>query len=168
MNHPLLLFCKKHLKTIIIALFAAATLITVFCLKQLTTFNYTLVTPPILEKSPSLKPAKPTSQKLHEAPIFGSYLIKDHAIPSTVLNLKLLGVLKSTKTSNSQVIIKLNNGKEKIFHLNDFLPGNAKIIKINDTTIILDRNGNIEKLQLDKDKLTFDKPLPPLELNAHE
>ncbi len=168
MTQRLTLFLKKHLKILSISLCCLSLLSIIYCLKQLTSFNYTIVPPPVLEKNkPVLKANKPLKQ-LKDLPVFGNYLPKEHNIPNTLLDLKLLGILKSSQPKNSQVIIKLSNNKEKLFHLNDVLPGNAKIIRIDDNHILINRNGSVEQLVLDKQKLIFDKPLPPMDVNNHD
>jgi type II secretory pathway component PulC len=89
-------------------------------------------------------------------PLFGNYIPKSNdknAIPQTLLNIKLVGVLKASQKRFSQVTIQIAGGKEKNYSLGDILPSGAKIIRIYDDGALLLRNGQVERLSL---------PIPPL------
>lgn len=99
-------------------------------------------------------------------PLFGEYIPQGNekgSIPKTILNLKLLGVLKATTKSHSQAIIQVVGGEEKVYKLNDTIPGDAKIIRIFDDSILLLRQGQIERLTLSRPKLKSTQSPKPLE-----
>ena len=113
-----------------------------------------------------LKNSKTTSKKnLNKYPLFGDYIsnINDGTkIPDTVLNLTLIGILKSSIAKDSQALIKVGNNDEKLYLINESLPGGATLVRILDSEVFLKRNGQIERLTLPKDQLDqkgFQEPL---------
>ncbi|MDF1758609.1 MAG: type II secretion system protein N [Legionellaceae bacterium] len=97
--------------------------------------------------------------------IFGRYIPKqlgDASIQPSVLNLKVLGVMYSKNKKDSQVIIQLPHGIERTFKNGDIIPGGATILHISVDGVIVTRDGVLERLNLPKTKLIFDKPLKPL------
>ncbi len=99
-------------------------------------------------------------------PLFGKY-IPDGSLsqttPKTLLNLNLLGVLLAKPQNISQAIIQISSGRENVYHLNDVIPGGAKIIRIDSDKVLLLQNGRIEKLSLPKSPLRFEEHLESLE-----
>lgn len=99
-------------------------------------------------------------------PLFGDYVPKavgDLNVKPSGLNLSLVGVLFSTSSGESQVIISAANGPARTFVVGDDLPGGVKIKQITPDGVVLEREGELESLSLPKNELIFD-PLPkPLE-----
>jgi len=96
-------------------------------------------------------------------PLFGQYIPKDtdkSAIPKTLLNLKLIGVLKAHDKKFSQTTIQVVGGQEKNYAIGDTLPGGAKIINILDDSVFLMHNGRVEKLSFPQSSLPNSTPKP--------
>jgi len=94
--------------------------------------------------------------------IFGKYVPKqlgDANIRPSILNVKLIGVMFSPDKKNSQVILRLANGIERVFKIGDTIPGCAKILHISEDGIVVNRDGVMERVNLPTDKLNFDQPL---------
>ncbi|NNJ92084.1 MAG: hypothetical protein HKP55_10435 [Gammaproteobacteria bacterium] len=79
--------------------------------------------------------------------------------PETRLDLKLLGVVFDKKTSNSFAIIKPGRNKQKLYKLNDVLPGNAEITEITERGVTLKRAGRFESLPLQSHKSKKNSPV---------
>ena len=126
-----------------------------------------LVGPEPIASAPALAvaPAETNVLKLLEIPLFGQYVtVMPPAAgmkPST-LSVELMGIMYANKPSESQVLIRLNNGEEHSYFIGDNLPGGAVIKRIKpDKTIIL-YQGSLEVLTLPKKSLQFEKPEKPL------
>ncbi len=93
--------------------------------------------------------------KLTLANIFG---VSDKAappkqlkVPETKLNLTLKGVLAAKPMSRASAIIaKGKSGKEDIFSVGDKMPGGILIKEIHPEYVVLERNGRLETLKLQK------------------
>lgn len=119
--------------------------------------------------SPMTVTRKDEPQKASSPTMFGKYIPlsnADKSIPTTMLNLKLIGVLKATPSNKSQAIIQMGQHQEKVFRLNDTLPGDAKIIRIFDKSILLIRQGHVERLSLPDKRLEQTRSLPKLEFQT--
>ena len=69
--------------------------------------------------------------------------------PATKLNLKLIGVIATSKDSVSKVIIQIDNSDVGVYSIGEKLPkGNATIEKIEATQVLLRRNGKLESLAI--------------------
>ncbi len=102
-------------------------------------------------------------------PLFGNYIPKSHdknSIPKTILNIKLVGVLKASKKGLSQVTIQIAGGKEKNYSIGDILPSGAKIVRIYDDGVLLLRNGQVERLSLPVNSLPSSSAPKPLEFES--
>lgn len=112
---------------------------------------------------------KPSSkmQPKHDYPLFGEYipnLKEGQEVPNTLLNLSLVGILKASNPQDSQALIKVGSQDEKLYVINDQLPGGAVLVKVLDDAILLKRNGQIEKLTLPKSELNINANYPPLDM----
>lgn len=125
--------------------------------------------------TPNQTQKRVSPQKTHIAtnkshyPLFGEYIptaSENRTIPKTLLNLKLVGVLKASTKVNSQAIIQIVGGEEKVYRLNDNIPGEAKIVRIFDDSILLLRQGQIERLSLSRPKLKSAYLSQPLEFKS--
>ena len=74
--------------------------------------------------------------------------------PATRLNLKLIGVIAGKGDGVSTVIIQIDNAEIGIFSVGDKLPrGNAEIERIENTQVLLRRNGKLESLAIIRPEL---------------
>lgn len=95
---------------------------------------------------------------------FGQYQMVDaNYLPVTELNLELQGILFSTTPSKAQALIAFPGQAPKVYHKGDQLLGNVVIKQILQNSVILDQNGNLEKLLLKKPELQFAPPPAGLE-----
>jgi general secretion pathway protein C len=76
---------------------------------------------------------------------------KQIKVPETKLNLTLKGVLAAKPMSRASAIIaKGKSGKEDIFSVGDKMPGGILIKEIHPEYVVLERNGSLETLKLQK------------------
>ncbi|MFV2003984.1 MAG: type II secretion system protein GspC [Gammaproteobacteria bacterium] len=96
-----------------------------------------------------------TFRKLTSANIFGisekSALQKQAKVPETRLNLTLKGVLAAKPMSlASAIIAQGKSGKEDIYSVGDKMQGGVLIKEIHPEYVVLERNGLLETLRLQK------------------
>lgn len=106
---------------------------------------------PIINKQAQQK----SFRKLTSANIFGvserSISAQQSKAPETRLNLTLKGVLAAKPMSlGSAIIAQGRTGKEKTYGVGDKLPGGVKIKEIHPEYVVLERNGRLETLKLQK------------------
>jgi general secretion pathway protein C len=94
-------------------------------------------------------------KKLTSANVFGvsekSIVQKQTKAPETRLNLTLKGVLAATPMEMASAIIAQGkNGKEDIYGIGDKMPGGVTIKEIHPEFVMLERNGRLETLKLQK------------------
>jgi general secretion pathway protein C len=70
--------------------------------------------------------------------------------PETRLNLKLRGAIAAEDKSIAHAIITDSSGKDKLYFIDDQLPGGAKLQEVHQNRVILNRNGILETLRLPK------------------
>jgi len=68
--------------------------------------------------------------------------------PETRLNLKLRGTVTATDTQTAHAIIADGSGKEKVYFINDAVPGGATLHQVQPDRVILNRGGILEALKL--------------------
>ena len=88
--------------------------------------------------------------------LFGIYhpkVIDAKKLPATTLNLKLIGLYLANPEKYSHAIIAIPGEPEKLYKINDILPGNVKVYKILQDRIVLEHNNRLETLTLPTEKL---------------
>lgn len=111
---------------------------------------------------PSAKPSFSANLVLNTA-LFGEYVPQQLTdIKRSLLNLTVVGILFAHPTTDSQVIIRLPTGQEKMFHVGDTLPGGAIIRRITPDGILVMHNQALESLTLPKHELRFEPIAQPL------
>ena len=110
-------------------------------------------------KSPKIHP-----NSLTKYPIFGDYIIVEDTndIPNTLLNISLVGTMLSSNPNDSSALIKVGAADEKLYFIQDKLPGGATLIRVLENAILIRRNNQIEQLSLPKDKLNTNAIEPPV------
>jgi len=71
-------------------------------------------------------------------------------LPATQLNLKLTGVFASTTAAHSRALITDGSSSAKAYFIGDELTNGAKLRSIDDEFIVIERAGQLEKLELHK------------------
>jgi general secretion pathway protein C len=107
-------------------------------------------------------PPKVDYKSIIESSLFGQDLsdnINVGNIKRTLLNIKLVGVMLATPEKYSQAIIQLANGKQKVVYEGSVIPSVGKIKKIYAESVIIERDGQIERLTMGKHRLNFE-PVP--------
>lgn len=96
--------------------------------------------------------------QISEWHLFGKYGVVNQSaiLPVTSLQIRLVGVIKSTPETFSRVIISESNQPGKIYKIGDMLPSSGvKIYAITPEGVILDNSGRLEKLPLQRTPLLF-------------
>ena len=110
-------------------------------------------------------PPKNSLDALLQSSLFGVYVANDlnsGNVKKSMLNITLVGILLGNTSENSQVIIRLANGEEKNYKVNDKIPGGVLIKKIMLDGILVDHNGSLESVSLPKTELIFEPVAKPL------
>jgi general secretion pathway protein C len=94
-------------------------------------------------------------KNLTSANVFGvsekAAVMKQVKVPETRLNLSLKGVLASDPMKMASAIIAQGkNGKEDIYGIGDKMPGGVTVKEIYPDYVVLERNGSLETLRLEK------------------
>lgn len=93
-----------------------------------------------------LKPEK----SLSSYPVFGQHLNDNNHIPTTLLNLKLIGILTASDPKDSQALIKVGDNEEMLFQIDDEISDRTILSRVLKDAVLLKRNGKIERLSLPK------------------
>ena len=90
--------------------------------------------------------------------LFGINGLVEHSttqLPKTSLNLQLTGVFVTLPASLSHAVIMVPGGKETIYRVGDFLPGDAKVYEIFSDRVVIQRNDHAEILYLPTKQISF-------------
>lgn len=96
--------------------------------------------------------------------LFGLYATHGEIIAMAHLEEAIVGLLFSENPKQSQVILRAENGFDKIYHEGDILKSGITIYAIRPTGIILSNHGEFEKLEMVKTEIHFDEVPEPLPL----
>ena len=83
--------------------------------------------------------------------LFGSslpVLDQQNHLPTTTLKLSLMGLFNDTFAKQSKALIAAPGHPDKAYGIGDVLPGGATIYQILNDSVILARDGHLEKLTL--------------------
>lgn len=120
---------------------------------------------------PSLedKPMKATYQ-MHKdvilnAPYFGVYVNQvDQTISLSPLSEQIVGIMFSKDPFASQVILRTEDGFDKVYHIEDTIKPGVVIRSIHPDSIIILNQGRLEKLGIKAERLQFEPAPGPLNL----
>ncbi len=107
-------------------------------------------------------------QKTLRVPVFGEYIPKalvDLDVKPSGLDLSLVGIVFSSTSKESQVIINSPGNPTQTFSTGDLVPGGAKIKQITPDGVVLEHDGELESLSLPKNELIFEPVPEPLKHN---
>ncbi len=96
--------------------------------------------------------------QLPEWHLFGKYGVVEQSaiLPVTSLQIRLVGVIKSTPEKYSRVIISESNQPGKVYKVGDTLPSSGvRIDAITPEGVVLNNSGRLEKLPLPRTPLLF-------------
>lgn len=97
---------------------------------------------------------------------FGDYIPIDIAsanVKATMLDLKIVGILFSSKNATSQVIIQTSGGAQKTYFVGDTVTKGVVIRKITPEGVLLAHHGLLESLSLPNEALSFEPQPKPLD-----
>ncbi len=101
--------------------------------------------------------------QIPEEHLFGKLGVTDgEAVPITSLQLRLVGVINSGEESSSRVIISEAGQPGKVYSVGDSLPSGITVNAITDDGVILENDGHMEKLPLQRSQLSFQGMPKPL------
>jgi hypothetical protein len=116
----------------------------------------------ILTQQTAETPAIPTKasvasviQNLPHEHLFGNAANPLGHMPISSLQFRVIGIAKAQEPERSKAYISIAGHSGKIFHIGDLLPYGVRVYDITEDTVILQNNGQLEKLPLPRESLTF-------------
>jgi general secretion pathway protein C len=108
----------------------------------------------------------PTAQKklpaqlatIRQAQLFGAAPDSRSDLPQSLLNAKVVGIFLAVPGSHSSAVIRLSGAIDKVYRVGDNLGDGVRIDSITKNSVIIRRNGHLERLVLPKDSVTFSPP----------
>lgn len=96
--------------------------------------------------------------------LFGKYgvLEKNAHLPITSLQIELTGLIEAKPGSSSRVIITEGGKPGKVYQIGDTLQSGVRINSIESDGVVLENGGQLEKLPLRRQPLTFQREIKPL------
>ena len=120
-------------------------------------------------EAPVLKAEEPVKHTMQHGalnvPFFGDYVphaVGDVGVERSKLNASIIGILYSSDEQASQVLIEIPGHADKVFKVEDTIPGGAIIKRITPEGILLMRDGIMESLSLPNKELIFAPPPQPM------
>lgn len=154
---------SKHAAPRVLCAFWAGLVVAELMFGLKTYFDDELVEVPVNSK-PIVVSADPiVREDILKMPLFGEFLPEDLAgvaLKSSTLHVKLLGVIFSEDEKKSEVILELQSGEQRTYHVGDALPGGAVIQRINQDEMYVSRHGGVEYLFLPEKGINLDSPEP--------
>lgn len=96
---------------------------------------------------------------------FGEYIPSDMRasnIKKSMLNVKLVGIFYAANLDESEVLIESAGGDVRVYRLNHKIPGGAVLKSIMFDAVLVEREGELERLSLPKQELMFEPVAKPL------
>lgn len=81
--------------------------------------------------------------------------------PDTRLNLRLRGAVMADESRLAHAIIADASGTEKVYFINDNIPGGARLQRVQLDRVVLNRSGTLEVLRLPRELSSAPPPPPP-------
>lgn len=115
----------------------------------------------LLEKNTFITPTKKINvARLH---LFGLYQpanLNIDLLPKSTLNIQLNGVFFTVPANLSQAVLTIPSEGQKIYREGDKLPGDAKLYRILNNSVIIEYNGKLQRLMLPEPTLKFNNKQP--------
>lgn len=83
-------------------------------------------------------------------------------LPSSQLQLSLIGILAANPMQSAQAIMVTPDGNQAVYVTGDTLPGGAVLYQILPDSVVIKRQGHLESLHLPKPNVILDVPLQGL------
>lgn len=93
--------------------------------------------------------------------LFGVYQDAASLLPTSQLQLTIVGVFAAEPMEYSQAIIASGDGIQKNYFIGDVLPGNAILTEVLADGVVVRHKGRLEKIVLPKPELEFKSPPAP-------
>lgn len=95
-------------------------------------------------------------EKLPELHVFGKPVAKVSDVPISSLEFHVTGIAKVMEHANSsKAYISVSNQSSKVFHVGDTVSFGVRLYDVTDDAVVLENNGKLEKLPLQRNKLEF-------------
>ena len=107
---------------------------------------------PIVRQIPSTVSTSVLPENLR-GNLFGAFVDKNlnnSSIKSSLLKILLVGLVYSTDEKESEVIVHTAVGRDRVYHQGDFISGGVKIERITKDGMVVNRDGNLERILLPK------------------
>lgn len=114
-------------------------------------------------KMPSLEISKHNGNypDLFKVNLFGQHLsdsLNVNKVKQSLLKIKLVGIISATPAEQSFVMIFAADGRDKQVKLGDEIMPGVKVIKIMTNEVLIQHDGQIERLELPQQKIKFLQP----------
>lgn len=106
-------------------------------------------------------------QALLQSELFGKYLPESasvNRVKRSLLNVKVVGIMLAVPERFSQVIITTPSGRDKVLNVGDEIEDGVKVVKILKQKVLIERDGQIESLSIDRKSLKFEPSTTPLRM----
>ncbi len=93
---------------------------------------------------------------LNSLHIFGLYQpanVDPNQLPKSTLNIQLNGVFVAVPKNLSQAVLTVPGEKQKVYYEGEELPGNAKLYRILNNSVIIQYNGELQSLLLPEQQI---------------
>lgn len=95
-------------------------------------------------------------KNLHNEHLFGNAANPLGHMPISSLQFRVIGIAKvQDQPEYSKAYISIAGNSGKIFRIGDLLPYGVRVYDITDDTVILENNGQLEKLPIPREPLAF-------------
>lgn len=108
----------------------------------------------------NLNEIKKLTQENLKKPLFGAYVpvhLSETEIKPSRLNITVVGLILSQDESESKVMIRDQDGQDHLYRQADSLPGGFQIKRITAKGVLVEREGELERLSLPKNELIFER-----------
>lgn len=158
------LLSSKHAKWLITGLIVLFIILTISEYSTLM-WSFSEPEPTSSEEQIVAQSKNDSSESLLNSSLFGVYVSNDlngDNVKKSMLDITLVGILLGNPVSDSQVIIRTSNGEEGNYKIYDKIPGGVVIKRIMPGGIIVEHNGSLESISLQKEELKFEPIAKPL------
>lgn len=119
---------------------------------------------------PTVTDSAPVAPRLPSKPVHSDYALFGRAtkasIPESRLQVSIKGLYSAKSTQHSYAILAVQGQADKVFYVGDKITDNAKLVEITVNAIVIERDGQREKIRLPRMQLPMRAaPKSPDEVN---